>query len=163
MKKRWEYIRQTLPPALWVGVFIFCDFLCFLPVVLAWWFGIELENDYYNASVVWLAIGTAAFGFFRVYFFHPFYKQGYQIWLSLSPYDGKKQLPFGPIHLVETDVVIVGLVCLLAYAVKPELAILPALSFLGIYLFFHWVGLGESQGHIFILMLFLVVKGWNHI
>jgi hypothetical protein len=155
MIKRWAYIRQTIPPGLWIGLFIFGSFLLLLPIIPARLWQIELSDEYYQLWVGWLSVAAGGYAFFRVYFFHPLYRQDYIEWLSLSPYDDKKRLPFGPVHLVETDVFVLAILYYMAYLNLPGLAVIPVIIFMGVYLFLNWIVVGDSQGHICILMLFL--------
>lgn len=68
------------------------------------------EHNDPGAFVAFMA--AVVYGGFRAVYFHPFYRKDYREWLLTTPWNFRRRLPFGPVHLVVQDVLIVGLLTL---------------------------------------------------
>lgn len=75
---------------------------------LRWGFLPE-ENE---AVAVIALIAALIYGGFRAVYFHPFFRKEYREWLIMTPWSASRRLPFGPVHLVVQDVIVVGLLSL---------------------------------------------------
>jgi len=61
-----------------------------------------------DPSDAFLAFTALAYGGYRVVAFHPFYRPGYHVWLSRTPWTSRKPLPLGPVSWVWEDGLILG-------------------------------------------------------
>lgn len=104
---------------------------------------------------------AAIHGAMRVCCFHPAFSKAYFNWLVLTPWDSSKPLPRGPVHLVWVDLVVLGLVSLLAYpALSYKVWIIPSV-FLGAYLLFLNIALVmQGQGDGMLISVFVAPFLW---
>ncbi|MEN6627875.1 MAG: ankyrin repeat domain-containing protein [Candidatus Sumerlaeia bacterium] len=95
------WLRATLPGelALMAVGFAYLIVLGFLP-----WF---------DARPFLLGAVLVAYAVYRIAAFHPRMNAEYRHWLELMPWDGTR-LPFGPVHLVAQDLIVVAVMILLA-------------------------------------------------
>src|SRR5437867_2383985 len=111
------WLRRVWPS--WFSLFsmlvAYAAFLGFEAYV-EWVMGIPfqaLQTPFHiSLTVLWLAAG--AYGAYRVFAFHP-YDKSYGSWLATTPWSNRKPLPLGPVHLAIQDVLMVGLVLVLAW------------------------------------------------
>jgi hypothetical protein len=75
-------------------------------------------------------IAAVVFGGFRAVYFHPFFRKDYREWLLTTPWDVRQKLPFGPVHLVVQDVLIVGFLTLAAARIRDFSPVSVPLAFL---------------------------------
>jgi hypothetical protein len=69
----------------------------------------------YNEPGAFLAyLAAVVYGGFRAVYFHPFFRKDYREWLLTTPWDVGRRLPFGPVHLVLQDLLMVGVLTLAA-------------------------------------------------
>ncbi|MBX7254938.1 MAG: hypothetical protein K1Y02_01160 [Candidatus Hydrogenedentes bacterium] len=74
-----------------------------------------------NVLRIGLSVAATVYGAYRVFAFHPIFNAGYFLWLRSTPYNGKQELPLGPLELVIEDLPFV-LLCLglsIAFQVTP--------------------------------------------
>src|ERR1043166_456619 len=81
-----------------------------------------------------LGSATASYALFRLGRFHPACNHGYAAWLKSSPWTPDKPLPFGPLHLVWQDFVVISAITLVAIWPSHADAALPAMVFGLVYL-----------------------------
>ncbi len=159
MKKRWQYIKLALPPAKWIVIAVIFYLLTYsLDLLIFGILKVEPNEDTLVLSrlrIGILGVYAGLYGLYRVIFYHPSYSRKYRFWLNLSPWDYRKRLPLGPIHLVETDVLFLSILTMLAYVNVPELVIAPLIAFLCAYVLMLWIALNENQGHTALAVLFL--------
>jgi hypothetical protein len=107
-----RWLRVTLPPtwaivaallllSFWEGLYLWLRLWVDWPDAFA--SGVLQPRDGFAAMIM------AAYGFYRVAAFHPLFRPKYRGWLEQSPWNSRKRLPLGPIHLVWQDALIVGL------------------------------------------------------
>lgn len=53
--------------------------------------------------------GAVCYAAYRVFAFHPLWNKSYSDWMLATPWNGRKRLPMGPVHLIPQDVVLVSL------------------------------------------------------
>src|SRR5580765_387984 len=70
--------------------------------------------DLNNIRLIILVSAAVAYGFVRLWRFHPACKPAYCSWLEMSPWTARKPLPLGPIHLVWQDAVVLGVLAAVA-------------------------------------------------
>lgn len=110
-------LRMLLPPAEYLLMFVGVYALIGLPQLLDSWFhGNRPPETFHRSQQVVLGFAVVIYGVYRVLAFHPFYRAGYRNWLMTTPWTSRKPLPFGPIHLVWEDAVILTAACLPAWA-----------------------------------------------
>ena len=81
-----------------------------------------------------LVFAAGLFGVYRVFRFHPVFCGDYHDWLRLSPWNLRKPLPLGPVHLTPQDGLLLALLTILQLdAPALPLATLP-LTFFTAYL-----------------------------
>lgn len=72
----------------------------------------EIVEEFSRESSRWrdaIAAGLMAiYGAYRVAGFHPCFRTDYRRWLELTPWNSRKSLPLGPIHLVWQDALLLG-------------------------------------------------------
>lgn len=103
--------RLLLPPSGYLGTYIILYLLCNLP---AFAFargnqGPPPPNVTFSRKGL-LIFGLLAYGAYRTFAFHPFYRAGYRKWLESTPWDWRKPLPVGPVRPVWEDILIVGVI-----------------------------------------------------
>jgi hypothetical protein len=62
-----------------------------------------------------LATAAGLYALYRLWRFHPVCHPAYAAWLNSSPWTPARPLPFGPVHLVWQDAVVVGILAVLAH------------------------------------------------
>lgn len=110
-----------------------------------------------TASFRWilLVICSVAYGAYRVRLFHPFRNERYRRWIEVAPWTFDKPLPVGPVHLVWTDLAVLGVLCSLGYVNRVSNFLwLPAL-FLTAYLVYLIATFDRRQIQFVTLALFL--------
>jgi hypothetical protein len=110
-----------------------------------------LPHEILNLRLYLLGFISALHGVYRVMAFHPFYNSQYRKWLCITPWSWDKPLPQGPVHLIWTDALTLGVLSLLAYSNIPELSAVPIVAFLAAYLVLVNVTL---QGELVLTLLF---------
>ncbi len=112
-----RWFRLVMPPR-WVVVLVLFTLLSIEGLHLwAWyWIGVsggitELRD---NTAVGLMVL----YGAFRVVAFHPIWRRTYREWLALIPWDSRKPLLLGPIHLVTQDLAVLMLVMLALYGTE---------------------------------------------
>jgi hypothetical protein len=86
---------------------------------------------------------AACYGVFRVAAFHPAFRGDYRKWLIATPWNAALPLPFGPLHLVPQDgVLLAGLVFARH---NPLVPLGPLIAFLAGYLVAHCVAFFMTQ------------------
>lgn len=163
MRKRLEYIGRTIPDLKSAIVLAVIYLATYIPDVTGYLKGDSDPTKYFIIREFLLMIFSCCYAFYRVCGFDPFYDDKYRTWLSLTPYDGKRPLPFGPIHLVETDFIWLALLTFLAYlnmpvpaVMMPILLTLPVICFMIVYIVLLSFSLHYREGLIGKIILFLV-------
>lgn len=82
-----------------------------------------------NVQKIFLALAGGTYAVFRVNRFHPACSPGYAAWLKLSPWTPNRPLPFGPVHPVWQDAIVVGVIVAVAQWHARLNPAIPALSF----------------------------------
>ncbi|MBN1437149.1 MAG: hypothetical protein JW936_08740 [Sedimentisphaerales bacterium] len=153
MNRQW---RQVLPPVYITAAFFviyLLTYLLFDLYIIRW--GIAVPDEIKRTRILMLGIASGLYGLYRVWLFHPCCNAKYWQWLCLSPWSIDKPLPQGPVHLIWVDVVILGVLTLLAYSNMPFLAIVPIVAFLGAYIAMAFLALQGDQIVIITLVLFI--------
>lgn len=99
---------------------------------------------------MFLGFTAALYGGYRVLAFHPVFRQDYYQWLATTPWKRDKPLPLGPVHMLPQDLLLVGVLCVLAV---PASVGWYALITLYIFMFFY---LG-----FLVFALFLTREKWS--
>jgi hypothetical protein len=80
-----------------------------------------------------LAIFVVVFATWRAWAFHPAVSADYGRWLASTPWDARKPLPLGPVHLEMSDILIIAFMLLVSWPACGEYTFhMPAL-FLAVY------------------------------
>jgi hypothetical protein len=130
-----RWMGEVLPPA-WVMVLAFIFWLAIEATYLwlRWWLGLpEVAERYVRVEEPVVGVMCALYGMSRVYAFHPLFHPDYRQWLELTPWTSRKRLPFGPIHLVPQDIVVLAAALLMLYGSPTGFVVAPA-ALLGGYL-----------------------------
>lgn len=61
-----------------------------------------------SARRLLLMAGLIAYGAYRAFAFHPYFRAGYRRWLETTPWDWRRPLPVGPARPSWGDIIIVG-------------------------------------------------------
>ena len=121
-----------------------------------------------NVRTIILAFTAGCVGVYRLWRFHPALNTGYATWLRLSPWTSDKPLPFGPVHLVWQDAVVIGLIAAFA---RWNAGVNPAIPLTAFGLVYFGgmtvlLGITRTRVHCLILgfmwpaILLPVMKGW---
>ena len=101
--------RLLVPPATYMVMYVLIYVLCNLPVLQ---FGLNPQAPAPPGVLVArrgaLILGLLAYGAYRVFAFHPFYRAGYRKWLESTPWTWRRPLPVGPVYPVIEDVIIIS-------------------------------------------------------
>jgi hypothetical protein len=130
MRENW---RATLPLTLFPVALSIIYLLTYSLDLTCMRFGWRMPRDIYDQRLFLLSLIAGCHGIYRVISFHPFYNSQYRKWLCVTPWSPDRPLPQGPIHLIWTDVLTLGVLSLLAYTNIPELSAVPIMAFLGVY------------------------------
>jgi hypothetical protein len=111
-----RWLRGLLPG---LGVPIAFAVLCggafAATLLLEWRMGARLPELRIRVSRPLLLFATFGYAAWRVLAFHPYYHASYRSWLAATPWTSQKPLPLGPIHLDPRDVLVVGVITMLAW------------------------------------------------
>ena len=111
----WTWLRVVLPPMWVIALLAILYGLINAVHHGSQWFGYAASSDDYHATCRMLIIGAAlGYGGFRAIVFHPFWRPAYREWLLTTPWEHPQPLALGPLHLVWQDLVVVGMLALLA-------------------------------------------------
>ncbi len=91
--------------------------MCYLPNAVFYLLGGEGDFSLTSGGshvsislhVIVVVLTTIVYAGFRVYAFHPAFSKTYHDWLKQTPWRWGLPLPFGPLHLVPQDLVVVGI------------------------------------------------------
>lgn len=117
-----RWLRVVLPAPGWPIAFLF---LYGCAAIFEFWLQRHFEQPFAGITLpenvrwglsrgIWL-LGTVCYAAWRALSFHPLYRPAYHKWLTATPWTSRKPLPFGPLHLVPQDVVLVGAAVILAF------------------------------------------------
>ena len=104
-----RWLRVVMPRWGLVAAGTFILMLQAVYLLLEWRFQIpfhSLDDD--DTFLHVMCFVPAVYALFRVWAFHPALRPAYCNWLSLTPWTVKKPLPFGPVHLVWQDVLLLS-------------------------------------------------------
>ncbi|MBN2578112.1 MAG: hypothetical protein JXB10_03895 [Pirellulales bacterium] len=129
-----RWCRYVLPPwnFLLAGVLVVCVF------ELIYWgffkqFGFpDVDREFEKIRLMIAGFLCFFYGGWRMGMFHPLFNSSYRKWLSVTPWSSRKPLPFGPLHLVGQDLLLLGLVYLYIFPYPHALPVV-ILGFLGPY------------------------------
>jgi len=93
-----HWFQRVYPPAWSLALF-------FAGYGVLYWVN-TVESPPQLLPVLFVGGGSAAYGAFRAFFFHPAQNPSYRAWLDTTPWNARKPLPFGPIHVVWQDVIL---------------------------------------------------------
>ena len=130
-----RWMGEVLPPA-WVIVIGVGFWLAIeaMYVWMWWWLRVpEVAERYLRLQALPVGVMCVLYGVCRVLAFHPLFDPAYRQWLELTPWTSRKRLPFGPIHLVPQDIIVLAVAILMLYGSPMRLVIAPA-ALLGGYL-----------------------------
>jgi hypothetical protein len=101
--------RLLVPPASYLIVYVLLYLACNLPVLM--WglnpaFPAPPQMSYTRRGM--LVFGLLAYGAYRAFAFHPYFRNGYRKWLESTPWNWRRPLPVGPARPVWEDAVIVA-------------------------------------------------------
>jgi len=130
-----SWLRVVLPPPWAVAILVV---LYGVPEACRVWqmraYGFADINEHFlRLRTIITGMAAVAYALFRALAFHPAFRNEYCKWLAATPWDHRKPLPLGPIHLVPQDVLVLLLLTAMAY-LSPERLYLPSILFLGAYL-----------------------------
>jgi hypothetical protein len=116
--------------------------VAWLIAALDWHFGWRHADNVLRAASLFLLIALAVWGVLRVVLFHPLFDRAYREWLERTPWNCRKPLPKGPVHLVLQDAVFAAVGVVLLWILYPFLPpLLAAWMFAAAYLLGVWVAL----------------------
>jgi hypothetical protein len=120
-------------------------------------FDADINQMFMRIRIIILCVFAVLFGFFRTTLVNPFLNNGYLRWLAFSPWTADKPLPFGPVHLVWIDFLLLVVASVLSYVNNPVYWYAPVISFLAIYTaILICTLLVAGQHKLFVLILFLI-------
>jgi hypothetical protein len=109
MKKLVRWFRVVSPPLLaWLA----CSVTWTLAAVTAVFSPHDPSNR--NMWVLILPFAAGSYGVYRIMHFHPADRPDYQAWLRTTPWRHPMSLPFGPVHIIIQDLLILGVLCAVA-------------------------------------------------
>ena len=158
-----RWFRPVMPPRWAVVLVLF--WLLFIEGLNLWfwyWFGRGDDSNELLKMRDGAAIAVMVlYGAFRVVAFHPFWRRTYREWLTLAPWNSRKPLPLGPIHLVPQDLAVLILVMLALHGTEAG-----RISVLFGFLLSYLVFLGASfwatgpwwMGYLVVFSLGMVVR-----
>jgi hypothetical protein len=132
-----RWLRVVLPNLEWLVVFagLYAAWVGCV-VWLESWAGGPLPEVRPIGTLVILGAGTVVYALGRAVGFHPVCMPAYRNWLAATPWTSRKPLPFGPVHLVPQDAVLVGGAVLLAWLAGDGWLLWVPQLFLAVYLLF---------------------------
>jgi hypothetical protein len=163
-----RWLRVVLPPTGYLLFFaaLYTIFEGLLRLA-EWRFGMWLAPVHPRPGTMVLVLGCLCYAGFRIFYFYPVCNHPYRRWLETTPWNSRKPLPLGPVHLVWQDGVVLLVMALLAYVQAPDLNPLQLLTtFLVAYLTALAVNFRPvRQWALFYGVAFglgLVVRLWHH-
>jgi hypothetical protein len=115
-------------------LFAFLYMLAWTPNFVLLVMGLVVPDEMARSHVGLLVIASGAYGFYRVLAFHPIVRPAYYKWLRTTPWSRRQPLPFGPVHLVPQDLVVILIIMALGIKIPHlNLMVIP-LTFLVCYL-----------------------------
>jgi hypothetical protein len=149
-----------MPPDLITGSFVFLYIITYLVELIIAYLKIPADSlllPCMRAGILFLF--SIYYGAYRVWHFHPFYNKRYSKWLATSPWNIKKPLLLGPIHLTLTDLLAIVILMFLVYSnnLPNKLPfILPVIFFLLSYMLFLLFTFEKEQAVYVFLFFFLL-------
>jgi hypothetical protein len=128
-------------------------------VVLEMQAGSSMDSSIKKRLVGLCFPGIAAYGIWRVFEFHPRLNASYCTWLKTVPWHGSQPLPFGPVHWVLQDAVIVGAAVLLSWLLAGPHAWVVVVCFAACYLAALSLSLFLTQARLWGYMTLIGVGG----
>ncbi|HEV8061114.1 MAG TPA: hypothetical protein VGP68_14640 [Gemmataceae bacterium] len=110
--RRWLLLVQPLPGIVPIALALHAAFVGWI-AYMEWRIGQNFPADDKLRFLLVSFPGLATFAAWRVVGFHPFCREGLKNWLKATPWSGSQPLPFGPVHLVVQDLILVGVALLL--------------------------------------------------
>jgi hypothetical protein len=107
-------LRAVIPPK-YLAWAIVAYLVIVAPVVICWSMGVPNPAETQFPAIIVLVSLAGAYGGYRVWSRHPAVQADYREWLSRTPWTSTDPLPFGPVHIVWHDIVLLAVVELLAW------------------------------------------------
>lgn len=104
------WIRVVIPVN-WIAMLL----LAYAGIQIAGWFVDRQFIKSFPLIGILLCPVAFAYGVYRVAAFHPVLRPEYFAWLKRTPWMPHHPLPLGPIHVMPQDVLVAGILALLAY------------------------------------------------
>jgi hypothetical protein len=141
--------------ALWPPIFAIVFFLAMIAAERLFIFSLAIKIDhltdeqsrelYGTFPPVTLLAGAIFYAFYRVFAFSPAFQADYRDWLMQTPWRFPQQLPFGPVHLVVQDVLLVGFFAVAGVPFYGTTALLAVKLFVWVYLLALTFHLGATR------------------
>ncbi len=137
--RRWLLLVQPLPGIVPIALALQAAFVGWI-VYMEWRIGLSFPPDDKLRFLLVSFPGLATFAIWRVVGFHPCCREGLKNWLKATPWSGRQPLPFGPVHLVMQDLILIGIALLLNWIMAGPYAWPSFLFFpIGYLLMLAWV------------------------
>jgi hypothetical protein len=129
----------------WLGCVVAVAVLvgvAWLIAALDWHFGWRNAEKVRRGAAGVLLLFVGIWGVLRVVLLHPLFDPAYRQWLERTPWDYRKRLPKGPVHLVWEDAALTAVPMLLLWIIYPRISPLVAVwVFAAAYLLGVWIAL----------------------
>lgn len=135
-----RWMHRVLPPR-WLVVTVVGSLIavnvcqwCIVGFVGGWdALQLGLDDDLLRARMAVACLAAIGYGASRIGFFHPAFSLAYYQWLRRTPWNARKPLPVGPVHLVPQDLIVLIGIYAFTYGLPGLWLIVPA-AFLVAYL-----------------------------